>query len=624
MRPRERRDSGQNDLFKARLDQIVDTDHPLAKLGRAIDWGFLEGRFGAAYSDKAGHPPLPTRLMAGLSILKHMHDLSDEDLCARWVENPYYQLFCGEEFFQHKLTFDCSSLTRWRQRTGEEKLVALIQESLSVATRTGAAKPADFSKVIVDTTVQPKAVAFPTDAKLMHRARERLVKLAKKTGVSLRQSYERIGKHALIAHQRYAQAKQFKRANRLLKTIRTYLGRITRDITRKIKDDAELESVFAHPLMLARRVREQRQHQRGKKVYSLHAPEVECIGKGKAHRPYEFGVKVSLATTLHRSKGGQFIAHAKALPGNPYDGHTLATVIPEIETQIGMNLARIVADRGYRGHNAPPDHKFKVYISGQRRRVTETIKRELRRRSAVEPVIGHSKAEHRMGRNYLAGTHGDAANAVLAAAGYNFRRLLEWLALLLSLIAGRTEPRRPLSIIRSNPPEGVLHGRLIERADPEQRYRSRVTSRAPPCSTRASHPGGPSSPVRLGLGLQEILEPVDIVLAVLHVRVAHEGAKQRQRRLDAFDDEFIERSPQPHQRFGARSAVNDQLADQGIIIGRDHVTLIGRRIDADAETAGGVKVGNSSRRGLKSARMLGVDAAFNRGPKETNVILRDG
>ena len=179
---RRRRGSGQNDLFKARLDQIVDTDHALAKLGRVIDWRCLEERFGAVYSDKAGHPPLPTRL----SILKHMHNLSDEDLCKRWVENPYYQLFCGEEFFQHKLTFDRSSLTRWRQRMGEEKLVALIQESLAVATRAGAARPADFSKVIVDTTVQPKAVAFPTDAKLMHRARERLVRLARTTGVDLR------------------------------------------------------------------------------------------------------------------------------------------------------------------------------------------------------------------------------------------------------------------------------------------------------------------------------------------------------------------------------------------------------------------------------------------------------
>ena len=163
---------------------------------------------------------------------------------------------------------------------------------MSTATRTGAAKLSDFSKVIVDTTVQPKAVAFPTDAKLMHRARERLVRLAKTTGVELRQSYERVGKRALIAHQRYAHAKQFKRANRALKTLRTYLGRVIRDILRKIKGEAELESVFGHPIMLARRVREQRQHQRGRKIYSLHAPEVECIGKGKAHRPYEFGVKV--------------------------------------------------------------------------------------------------------------------------------------------------------------------------------------------------------------------------------------------------------------------------------------------------------------------------------------------
>jgi transposase, IS5 family len=428
MRPKERRDSGQTDMFRARLDEIVDLNHGLAKLGRQIDWRFLEERFGAVYSDKPGQPPLPTRLMAGLAILKHTHDLSDEALCERWLENPYFQLFCGEEFFQHKLTFDRSSLTRWRQRMGEDKLVALIQESLNVATRTGAAKPSDFAKVIVDTTVQPKAVAFPTDAKLMHRARERLVRLAKQHGVRLRQSYERVGKYALIAHQRYAHAKQFKRANRALRTIRTYLGRVCRDLVRKIKRAKRLREVFAQALSLAFTVREQRQNQRGKKIYSLHAPEVECIGKGKAHRPYEFGVKVSVATTLNRSKGGQFIAHVKALPGNPYDGHTLATVIPEMEAQIGASLARIIADRGYRGHNLAPDQRFKVYISGQRRGVTDAVKRDLRRRSAVEPVIGHAKTEHRMGRNFLKGSHGDAANAVLAAAGYNFRRLLAWLA----------------------------------------------------------------------------------------------------------------------------------------------------------------------------------------------------
>jgi len=399
----------------------------------------------------AGHPPLPTRQMAGLAILKSMHDLSDEALCERWVENPYFQLFCGEEFFQHKPPFDRSSLTRWRQRMGEEKLIALMQESLNVATRTGAAKPADFSKMIVDTTVQPKAIAFPTDAKLMHRARERLVRLAKRHGVGLRQSYERVGKYALIAHQRYAHAKQFKRANRALRSVRTYLGRVCRDLVRKTKSSARLKDIFARPLSLAFAVRDQRQNQTGKKIYSLHAPEVECIGKGKAHRPYEFGVKVSVATTLRHSRGGQFVAHVKALPGNPYDGHTLATVIPEIEAQIGVNLARIVADRGYRGHNAPPSHQFKVYISGQKRRVTAAIKRELRRRSAVEPCIGHLKAEHRMGRCHLAHAAGDAANAVLAAAGYNFRRLLAWLRALLRawiamLVAATNRPTNAAAV----------------------------------------------------------------------------------------------------------------------------------------------------------------------------------
>ena len=434
MRPTERRDTGQQDLLRSRLDQIVDAQHPLVKLASSVDWHFLEQRVGASYTDRPGRPPLPTRLMAGLAILKHTYDLSDEVLCERWLENPYYQLFCGEEFFRHTLPFDRSSLTRWRQRMGEEKLTALLQESLSLATRSGAAKPADFTRVIVDTTVQPKAIAFPTDARLMHRARERLVRLAHKHGVKLRQSYRRVGKFALIQQQRYAHAKQFKRANRALRTLRTQLGRVIRDIARKIGEDSQLGEVFALPLSLARRVREQRPRQRGAKIYSLHAPEVECIGKGKAHRPYEFGVKVSVATPLHRCKGGQFIAHVAALPGNPYDGHTLAAVVPAIEQQIGVSLTRLIADKGYRGHNAPPGRRRSVYISGQKRGVTAVIRRELRRRAAVEPVIGHVKAEHRMGRNYLAGRHGDAANAILAAVGYNFRRLLAWLAALLCLL----------------------------------------------------------------------------------------------------------------------------------------------------------------------------------------------
>src|SRR5207237_3199905 len=296
-------------------DQIIDLDHALAKLAREIDWRFLEERFGAVYTDGPGQPPLPTRLMAGLAILKHTYDLSDEVLCERWVENPYYQFFCGEEFFQHRLVFDRSSLTRWRHRMGEERLQALLQESLAVATKTEAIKPSDLNRVIVDTTVQPKNVMFPTDARLLNRAREILVRLAKGAGIRLRQSYRRVGKFALIKHQRYAHAKQFKRANRALKTLKTYLRRTIRNITRKSEANASMlsDSALARMLLLARRVLDQKQHQRGPKVYSLHAPEVECIGKGKAHRPYEFGVKVSVATTLAHAKGGQFVTHTKAL-----------------------------------------------------------------------------------------------------------------------------------------------------------------------------------------------------------------------------------------------------------------------------------------------------------------------
>jgi transposase, IS5 family len=449
MRPKERRDSGQTDLLRSRLDAIIDMEHPLVKLAQTTDWSFLEQKFGAIYEDKPGRPPLPTRLMAGLAILKHTYDLSDEVLCERWVENPYYQFFCGEEFFQHRLVFERSSLTRWRQRMGEEKLQALLQESLSVATRTEAIKPADLNRIIVDTTVQPKNVMFPTDARLLNRAREILVRLAKGAGIKLRQSYARVGKFALIKHQRYAHAKQFNRAKRALRKLRTYLGRVIRDITRKIAGNgtALSESALLRTLIRARRLLDQKQHQRGPKIYSLHAPEVECIGKGKAHRPYEFGVKVSVATTKAHAKGGQFVTHVKALPGNPYDGHTLATVIPEMETLIGNTIERILADRGYRGHNAPPDYKFRVFTSGQKRRMTPQIKRELRRRSAVEPVIGHLKSEHRMGRNYLGHRQGDAANAVLAAVGYNFRRLIRWLKLLLcQILAALTVSFQPVAV----------------------------------------------------------------------------------------------------------------------------------------------------------------------------------
>jgi len=420
------RDERQKDLLRPALDEIIDMGHPLVRLAGKIDWDFLDGRFSSVCTSGPGQPGLPTRLVAGLFILKHMENLSDDVLCARWIENPYYQYFCGELSFCHRLPFDRSSLTRWRQRLGEAALVALIQESLSVAHKLGALETKDLQRVAVDTTVQPKAIAHPTDARLMHRALEKLVALARRHGVVLRQSYLRVAKRAAIMVGRYSHAHQFRRARRALKFLRTRLGRVIRDINRKIDGRPELEARFGRLLDLALKVRHQDHRQRGPKVYSLHAPEVECIGKGKARAPYEFGCKVSIATPVTSPKGGQFVLHARALHGNPFDGHTLGPVVADLERLTGVETRRIHVDKGYRGHNHP--HKFRVWISGQARRVTASIRREMKRRAAVEPVIGHLKAEHRMERNHLKGREGDRINAVLAAAGFNFGLLLRWLA----------------------------------------------------------------------------------------------------------------------------------------------------------------------------------------------------
>lgn len=438
------RDDRQDDLFRPPLDQIINMRHSLVALAREIDWDFLGQRFAAVYRSGPGHPPLPTRLMAGLFILKHMHNLSDERLCERWVENPYFQFFCGEVVFRHELPFDRSSLSRWRERLGEEALLALLQESLAVAHRTGAIEGKDLERVVVDTTVQEKAIAHPTDARLLHRAIEKLAGLAKHEGVELRQSYLRVAKRAAIMVGRYTHAHQFNRARRQLKFLRVRLGRLIRDIRRKIEGDDAREERFAAPLDRAMQIRQQEARQRGPKIYSWHAPEVECIGKGKARAPYEFGCKVSVVTPVTAPRGGQFVLHAQALHGNPFDGHTLGPAIAALEQLTGVAVHRIHVDKGYRGHSYRD--RFKVWISGRVRGTTRAIRREMRRRAAIEPVIGHVKADHRMGRNYLKGRAGDRANAVLAAAGYNFSLLLRWLAWLLCAllcILLAQQPARP-------------------------------------------------------------------------------------------------------------------------------------------------------------------------------------
>src|ERR1700761_8668551 len=318
MRPNKPRTTGAGDLFRARLDQIINLKHELVQLAARIDWDWIDREVAPLYSEN-GRPGIEARFVIGLLLLKHIYGLSDEGVCERWVYDPYFQHFTGEEFFQHEFPHERSDLSHWRKRLGA-KLELLLAESLRLAHEAGALRTRDLERVTVDSTVQTKAITFPTDAKLLHAAIKGLNRLARKHGVRLRQSYLRVAKHTAMMAGRYAHAKQFKRHHRQLRLLRTRLGRLVRAIRRKMADQAELEAAFERQLAYAEQIRSQQQRQRGWKLYSFHAPEVECIGKGKASAPYEFGVKASIVSTNARAPGGQFVLHAKALPGNPSHG----------------------------------------------------------------------------------------------------------------------------------------------------------------------------------------------------------------------------------------------------------------------------------------------------------------
>ncbi len=424
MRPSSKKDDKRMDLFRERLDHILNRNHELYRLALLIDWEMLESEFGEFYSAKKGRPGIPIRLLVGLSYLGHAYGLSDEAVVSGWVENPYWQYFCGETYFQHKLPIDPSSMTRWRKRIGEEGCEKILVATLQAGIKSGAVKESSLKRVNVDTTVQPKAVRYPTDSRSYNRCRERLVRLAFKHNVPLRQSYARLGPRALRKAGSYAHARQFKRAKKEVRRLKTYLGRVYRDILRKILDDPDLHAQFHEELELTERMLAQQKKDKNK-LYSIHGPEVECIAKGKVHKKYEFGVKVSVATTSRDN----FIVGMQALPGNPFDGHTLSGAIEQINRVTGVVPERCYVDRGYRGHGV---ESSTVFISGQRRGVTPTIKRELRRRSAVEPVIGHMKEDGKLGRNWLKGGIGDKINALLCGAGHNIRIILRKLREILS------------------------------------------------------------------------------------------------------------------------------------------------------------------------------------------------
>ena len=405
----------ENQLFQSRLDQILRQSHPLYKIANEIDWSVFEKEFGKLVNDSSGRPALPIRLVVGLHYLKYTYNYSDEGVVEQFLENPYWQYLCGYEYFQHNFPCNPSSLTRWRKRIGEDKFEIFLKETIEIGLRKEIISKNEFSRVNADTTVQEKAIAYPTDSRLNFKMIKTLVRLAKKYGIDLRQSYKRKSKISFVMQSRYARAGQFKKAARESRKLHIYMGRIKRDIERKIENPSEdAREVLEKANILFNQKREDKN-----KLYSIHAPEVECIQKGKVHKRFEFGCKVSFVTTSKNN----WIVSAKAIHGNPYDGHTLKESIDQMERVCNVLPKDIYADMGYKG-KIPIHENINLHLSRSgKKKITPWERMWLRRRNAIEPIFSHAKYYHRMNRNHLLGKAGDKINAILSAVGCNFRKL---------------------------------------------------------------------------------------------------------------------------------------------------------------------------------------------------------
>lgn len=425
MKPQKFKKDQQIDLFKIELNRIIDFKHSLAQLAKQIDWKTFDDQFETHFTDE-GRPAIATRLMVSLHYLKYSHNLSDEETVARWVENPYWQYLSGRQYFEYKMPIDPSSMTRWRKRVGVEGAELLLSQTIQTAMEQKYLKPMQCQRVSVDTTVQTKDIRFPTDARLYDRMREKIVNTAQDENVMLRQSYARVGKQVLRRQQNYAHAQQGRRAAGQTKRLKTLLGRVVRDVERKTdsKGEHSLEpsKILKEQLILAKQLLQQRRDSKNK-IYSIHEPQVQCIAKGKAHQRYEFGCKVGFSVTAK----GNWIVGAKAFSGNPYDGHTLKTSLEQTERLTNIKIQQATCDQGYRGHGVE-DVNVSI-VPRRKNKASKSIRHWWRRRNAIEPIIGHSKSDHRLNRNQLAGELGDQLNAIFSACGFNIKKLMRafWL-----------------------------------------------------------------------------------------------------------------------------------------------------------------------------------------------------
>lgn len=408
----------QEDLFRTRLSSIIDPKHELCHLAAELDWEWIETELSGFYAD-SGRPSVPPRTMVGMLLLKQLYNQSDESVLDRWVENPYWQFFTGETFFQHKPPFDPTDFVYFRKRVGEKGMEKVL--SLTVRLHCGSEVE---EEVLFDTTVQEKNITFPTDDKLAWKIIRHCWAYAESEGIPLRQSYRFKVKNLRLMMHNGSHPKRRKAAIRARKKLKNIAGRLVRDLQRKM--DRQAIKYYGDSLELFLHVLNQKPQDKDKR-YSLHEPDVWCIAKGKAHKKYEFGSKVSVARTALSG----VIVGMKSFEGNPYDGDTLAPSLDQVERvrsdANGNRPARAVADRGYRGRKTIKDTQ--VLIPGrsksnqsyyQKRKQRERF----RRRAGIEPVISHLKYDYRMLRNFLSGAIGDSVNCLLAGAAFNLNKRL--------------------------------------------------------------------------------------------------------------------------------------------------------------------------------------------------------
>jgi len=402
----------QRDLFNPLLTDFIDK---LVLLAKKINWSYFEKEFSKFYSH-TGQPSMPIRFMVASLLLKRLYNLGDETLAQAWVMNPYMQYFSGESHFQHKFPCDPSDFVHFRKRIGEEGIEKIFIHSVELH-----GSKAKSKMVLSDTTVQENNVTFPTDAKLAKKIIDKASKIALKEGVKQRQSYKRVSKNLVRTTYNGKHPRRRKNANKAQRKLKTIAGRVVRELLKKLPE--EILKNYEEELMLYQRILNQNKQDKNK-IYSTHKPFTACIAKGKAHKKYEFGNKIGIMV----NPKSLVILAVQSYMGNPHDSRTIEPLLNQMQNKLNYQPDEVIYDRGGRGRaniNGVTISTPKPPLKRDSRYARVKKREKFRRRAGIEPVIGHLKSDFRMGQNYLNGINSPKINAMLAATGWNLKKLMK-------------------------------------------------------------------------------------------------------------------------------------------------------------------------------------------------------